>query len=196
VAGEVFDRIGVRFVTRERFDALMVVRYLRLHNVIMFANVIPARSRNTLLDVDWVQGRVEALKKEVEESRLSEAKALEVLRKEARRQPYPASATRLENPFSSVDYHSIQFTCRQSIRILEPRAGIVSSPWTSVGGTEHEGGEALRFFFPFEVQVLDEESYRVSRSGLAAHDVYKKRQYDAVKLRVLGSLFRKNSDRD
>lgn len=158
VATGIFDRIGVRFITPTTFDALRVVRYLRLHNVIVFANVKPARTRNSLVDLDQVQDR------------LSKMTAADVPR--LRRQPLPApDAPPHDNPFSSVDYRAIQFTCRQMIR-----------------------SQGVRFFFPFEIQILDVESYEASRSGLASHEEYKARQRQAVRERVLGSLCRPDPD--
>ena len=50
VAEELFDRVGIRFVTKNRFDAIRVVKYLKDRYVIMPANIKPSRSRNTLLD--------------------------------------------------------------------------------------------------------------------------------------------------
>lgn len=185
LAADVFDRIGVRFVTRERFDALLVVRYLRTRSLIMFANVIPTRSRNTLLDLDWVRREVERREAEVRAGAITPAEALDRLREAAREQPYPRTETRPQNPFSSIDYHAMQFTCRRQIRIAEP-----GWPRSSRRGrTASEGrSEELRFFFPYEVQILDRRSFEVSRTGLASHEEYKRRKLRAVRERVLGPL--------
>jgi hypothetical protein len=45
----------------------------------------------------------------------------------------------------------------------------------------------VRFFFPYEVQIMDADAYERSRSGLASHEVYKARQRHAVKRRLWGS---------
>lgn len=168
VAEDIFDRVGVRFVTRERFDTLLVIKYLREHNVFMFANVKPSRSRNTLIDLEWLERLVLGLEDEVSSGAMDEAGRLEILRAAVQAHDYPAPPSPSYNPYSAASYHAVQFTCRQMIRVPD--------------GT---GGE-MRFFFPFEVQILDEESYERSRSGYAAHDQYKARQRDAVRQRVLG----------
>lgn len=169
VAADVFDRIGVRIITQERFDALLAVRYLQANHVLMFANVKPSRSRNTLIQVDWLREEMAMLDQLVEAGRLSAQERLALLRERVRQQPYPTAARRDWNRYSSIDYHAIQFTCRQMIHA-------------------YEGTDELRFFFPYEVQIMDRESYRISRSGLASHDEYKKRQRDSVRKRVLGDL--------
>lgn len=164
VAADIFDRVGVRFLTRERFDALLVVKYLREHNIVMFANVKPSRSRNTLIDIDW-------LEKELEEIDVTDPSALETIREATRHTEYPGPPVPSYNPYSAAEYHSIQFTCRQLIRTADS-----------------ETGEPVRFFFPFEVQILDVASFEASRKGYAAHDLYKARQREAARQRVLGSL--------
>ncbi len=176
VAADIFDRVGVRFVTRERFDALMVVNYLRANNVIMFANVKPSRSRNTLIDMGWLREEAAQLDEAVAQGLMTAQDRLDELRRLVRARPFPVSPPADYNAFSAVDYHAIQFTCRQQIRLRNALAA------------PGRGRDELRFFFPFEIQILDQESYALSRSGLAAHDVYKKRQLAAVKRRVLGSL--------
>lgn len=49
-----------------------------------------------------------------------------------------------------------------------------------------EPASDIRFLFPFELQILDQPSYELSRSGLASHQVYKERQRQRVKERLFG----------
>ena len=200
VAADIFDRVGVRFVTKERLDTLFVVDYLRTHHVVMFANVKPSRSRNTLIDLDWLVGELERLEEEVRAGRLARYERLQRLRELTQNQPFPAPPQPNYNTFSSVAYHSIQFTCRQMIRIPGEAESLHEVITSLAGGddasqrlaeqltTHAQRLQPIRFFFPFEVQILDEESYRLSREGLAAHHIYKARQREAVKQRVLGRL--------
>jgi uncharacterized protein (TIGR04562 family) len=157
VAADIFDRIGVRFVTRSRMDALKVVRFLRRNNVVMFANTKPSRSKNTLVDLDELE---RAMRVTVDPDTLAAA---------MQRWPYPERDAGGENPHSR-DYHAIQFTARQRVRVRDGN------------------GQIFRFFFPFEVQVLDEASFVESRAGFSSHDEYKSRQRSAARRRVLGPL--------
>jgi len=170
VAADIFDRIGVRLITRERFDALMVVKYLRSENVVMFANIKPSRSRDTLVDLKWAMAEIERTDSLVELGVMTAEEQIHRLREASKKMPFPGPAEVSYNPFSDVAYHSIQFTCRQLIRVPGP------------------DGEEVRFFFPYEVQILDHESYSQSREGFAGHEMYKERQRDAVVRRVLGPL--------
>lgn len=158
VAADVFDYVGLRFVTRDRLDALLVVRALRTNNMIMFANVKPSRSRNTLMDLDRLETWFAA----------NPEPDLEALRREVQTWAPPAGDPE-RNRYSDAAYRSLQFTCRQRIHVTDST------------------GRPLRFFFPFEVQILDEESYRISREGFASHDEYKRRQVADARRRVLGS---------
>lgn len=202
VAADVFDQIGLRFVTRERFDALLVVRYLRTQNVIVFGNVKPSRSRNTLIDVEWLRREMEDLDERVHLGELQDEDRLRALRQSVRSLPFPMSLEGHSNPHSSTFYRSVQFTCRQQIRVPNPLAEHVERALAGLPDTdaaqqvsaalqEHLLREQdIRIFFPFEVQVLDEEAWQLSRSGLAAHDIYKARQRETVRRRVLGGLLR------
>jgi uncharacterized protein (TIGR04562 family) len=156
VAADIFDRLGVRFVTRTRLDAVRLVRELRRLNVIMFANIKPSRSRNTLVDLDQLEAATQQFS-DVDEL----AKTVETW-------SYPAPAPDPANPFSSKAYHAIQFTARQRVRVTDAQ------------------GTVLRVFFPFEIQVLDEAGYARSREGYASHADYKRRQREAARRRVLG----------
>jgi len=171
VAEDIFDRVGVRFITHERLDTLLVVKYLREHNVFMFANIKPSRSRNTLIDIGWLEDLMAGLDGEVEAGSMTEDERMEVLREAVASHAHLAEPSTSLNPYSAASYHAVQFTCRQMIRV-----------------PDDTGRCEIRFFFPFEVQILDEESYRRSRSGYAAHDLYKQRQRKAVRDRVLGRL--------
>jgi uncharacterized protein (TIGR04562 family) len=45
-----------------------------------------------------------------------------------------------------------------------------------------------RFFYPFEVQIMDKANYEESESGRASHAAYKAAQAQMAMKRVLGQL--------
>lgn len=199
VAADIFDWVGVRFVTENRFDALLVAKYLRVHNLVMFANVRPGRSRNTLLDTDRLRQDMARLDDQIRAGKLSEVEKLDRLRKLVRDYPYPEPGTRSANPFSLSTYHSIQFTVTQQIRVPNPYLGGVGTVISAVDRRAHTGAQLItralhkagmhsevKFFFPYEVQILDKESFVDSRSGRASHAVYKSLQRQKVKRRLFG----------
>ena len=193
VAADIFDRIGLRFVTRDKLDALLVIRYLRRHHVIMFANIKPSRSRNTLIDLEWLRREIEIIDELIKTGRFDRKLWLEKLRQKIQAQPYPyVPPDPIINPFRSIHYHSIQFTCRQMIRIpVKKFVQCLSSSFHNLSpflAEKLSNQDEISFFFPYEVQVMDIESFRRSRSGLASHEEYKKRQRDTVKIRVLRKL--------
>lgn len=161
----VHDRMGVRYVARDLMDVMLVVRYLRVHNVVVFANVAPDRSRNTLLDLDEFQLAADRLS--TEDGQVSEEELRAIV-----------NGTRLEdedggtNSRSSRKYRAIHFTVRQ----------LVDIPFGD--------GESMRIFFPYEVQVMDRKAFEQLQGGDAAHEAYASRQRRAVKRRVLRGLLR------
>jgi uncharacterized protein (TIGR04562 family) len=200
VASPVFDHVGVRFITKERFDALLVVRYLRKNSVIMFANVMPSRSRNTLIDLERVRQHLQAVDELCERGDMGDHQRWQAMRDATRDDPYPPGELSY-NSHTSISYRSIQFTCRQYVRVANPLANDVYAVLDKLGECDGERSPEvlalaeraqqdaeMNFFFPYEVQVLDQRSYEESRHGLAAHSEYKRRQRDTVRKRVLGDL--------
>ncbi|PIP80069.1 MAG: hypothetical protein COW84_07205 [Gammaproteobacteria bacterium CG22_combo_CG10-13_8_21_14_all_40_8] len=161
VTADIFDWIGLRFITKYRLDAIKVLVFLRENNAVMFANVKPSRSRNSLLDIEW-------MKKQFLDTNYEDLKlALEEM-------DYPQEQGKpIDNVHTTSNYHAVQFTCRQRINILGPR------------------GHRINFFFPFEIQIMDQKSYHESRLGDASHEMYKRRQLETVRKRVLGKLYKK-----
>ena len=46
----------------------------------------------------------------------------------------------------------------------------------------------IRFFYPFEVQLMDRQSYDENERGRSAHSEYKKSQIQTAMRRVMGNL--------
>jgi uncharacterized protein (TIGR04562 family) len=161
IAQEIHDHIGVRFVTEGRVDAVRVVQYLIAHHLLSFPNVMAARCRNTLIDLQEFKKVVESVPAEG----LNEKTIDSVL-------SYPKLEDR-QNQFSSERYRSLQFTTRQLIRIPVVRRGVKSE---------------MTFFFPLEIQIMDLASYEESLTGKSGHAEYKQKQLEAVRQRVLKGL--------
>lgn len=167
VAAGVFDWAGVRIVVADAIEALLTVRYLRAHNVVSYPNIIPGRCRNSLIDLDAIEPSLER----VEAQFVTFADKLAEIRRGA---GIPGGAPmnhREHNEHSADEYRAIQFTCREMVRV---RMG--------------PDGQRARFFFPYEVQILDARSYAASKTGPASHERYKRRQRDAVRARVLAGV--------
>lgn len=200
VAADLFDHIGVRIIVRRPVDALMVVRTLHRSNTIVYANVKPTRSRNTLIDIAGYARKAEQLIEQIRGGAIEEDAALAIL---AAYETRPGNIERdTWNPHSSSRYNAIQFTCRQMIRFANPlHQRLVKARKNarrlldgdalqemldslSLVGVEEE----QKFFFPYEVQIMDIASYDEATAGRAAYREYKGRQVDVVRQRVLGQV--------
>lgn len=159
VAADIFDWIGIRFITKYRSDVLDLLAYLREKHIINYANLKPSRSRNSLIDLNWVN------------QCFDRKMSIDEMRKEMQSMEYPSfNKAPVQNKFSEASYHSVQITCRQRIKVKQP------------------DGEKFCFYFPFEIQMMDHYSFIKTREGLASHSEYKKRQRKAVRSRVLPFL--------
>ncbi|MDB5037967.1 MAG: hypothetical protein JWQ35_1495 [Bacteriovoracaceae bacterium] len=162
VAQEINDHLGVRFVTKTRVETILVAKYLLDHHLISVANVMSARCRNTLFSLDQFRAAIDAH---------SGVFASEFFNEVEKKLEFPTGSFGSDNPFSSSDYHALQFTSRPLIRIPVIRRGSIKAE--------------MSFFFPVEIQILDEKSYIQSQEGAAKHSAYKQKQLEAVRERVL-----------
>jgi uncharacterized protein (TIGR04562 family) len=198
VAEDIFDRVGIRFITYSRLDALRVVKFLKDRMIVMPPNIKPSRSRNTLVELDFFREQLTSLLVKAERGELSEEQ-LHVLLEEVARSPSVSP----NNPHSSEFYRAIQFTCRQLIKLVNPLYEDIKALKTLAktrGRMDEESGKAVdridmkyvqkevRFFYPFEVQVVDKRSAEENEKGHSAHSEYKKAQVLTAMKRVMGSF--------
>lgn len=170
VAENVWDLVGVRLVTFHPAQAILAVDILREQKVILFPNVVPSRSRNTLIDFDHFRQMYEDQLAQVNAGKLDKASLNALFETDAFLLPNETHSA--QNPLSSPKYRSLHITCRQLLRI----------PSATGSGADN------RFAFPYEVQVLDKANYLDSKVGHGAHTNYKLRQLFAARTRVLGKL--------
>lgn len=201
VAEEVFDRVGVRFVTQNRTDAVRVIHFLEQTNIIVAANIRPSRSRNTLIDTSAFKQVMELELPRLKKGEIDEAQLV----KELEEVPY-SQAKPGENPFSSQHYRAIQFTCRQLIKLRNPLSDLIRDAKAAARGLDATTPQnvsvqsaidrldprlvqrVVRFFYPFEIQAMDHESYIENEKGRSAHAEYKKAQQRSAMMRVMGVL--------
>lgn len=196
VASEVYDRIGIKLITPTKLDALLALKYLRKQNLVSIPLITPGRSRNTLVDLDKFREAYESLTVN-RDSRNEDDTDEEFVKQLAFR---PAKEALLldqrlaANPHSSPEFRSIQFTCRQLVKVCHPAIKAIQELREKTGDQslgrdlEAEYPDQLRFTFPFEVQISDWDSYMASRQGEGSHASYKRRQLQAARKRVLGQV--------
>lgn len=173
LAMKIFDKIGVRFVTKTIFDSFQVIRFLIEENLISYPQIMPDQSSNNMYPVDQFLAVCQKLrkkhdKKHDDEQKLTPEKMDRLLMQKLKtNQSAFLGLFRKENPFSSQDFKYIKFICRKLIQI------------------ESNGpGKTFSFFYPFEVQILNESAYKKMQSGESEHAAYKNRQIEAAVKRL------------
>ena len=124
VSSYIFDRIGFRFVTYNRVEAIIALQYLKQH-LFAFPNVISLRSRNSLLDIPRYHDSLDRLKPRLDELTLTPSDLARCVvdlgeSKEMRPSVLPSLEKREHNVYSSTEYNSLQITCRQLVRVMGP----------------------------------------------------------------------------
>jgi uncharacterized protein (TIGR04562 family) len=169
LALRVFDKVGVRFVTKSIFDSFQVIRFLIEENLISFPQIMPDQSSNNMYPVAEFIAVCDKLKnKHSAEHKLSSEKIDRLLLSKLKSsQNAFLGLFRKENPYSSVDFQYIKFISRQLIKIE--------------GG---KGGKPFSFFYPFEIQIINENAYKKIQTGESEHSAYKSRQIKAAVKRL------------
>jgi uncharacterized protein (TIGR04562 family) len=174
VALTLLDKLGVRFVTRTTYDAFRVIRFLVDQHMLSYPHIIPDQSNNTLYPVNLFLEAMDELKAKAASGREPTSEEIqEILKGHLQRSQTRAEYREKWNEFSGPDYRFIKFINRKLITV-------------SVGSGEK--ARNFRFFYPFEIQVMDHETYEKNMSGPMAHSEYKKRQRLRARARVLGGL--------
>ncbi|MEZ4742368.1 MAG: TIGR04552 family protein [Bdellovibrionota bacterium] len=209
VAETIYDLLGVRFITKRKSDVMMVVKFLRDFYMVTFPNINPARSRNTILGLDEFKSHIDKQRQHLVHKTISAEEFLDAIENGFKFQS--TGKKRTSNPHSASSYRSIQLTCRQLIRYKNPSFSWkekikdyleahpdrnnskefkllnsfidFSTRWNKCRN-EHE----VAVFFPFEVQILDQESNYFIEGGEASHDRYKKSQMRAARKRILRQI--------
>jgi uncharacterized protein (TIGR04562 family) len=164
LAMRVFDKVGLRFVTRTMFDTFRVIRFLVEQNLISFPHIMPDQSSNNLYPVDLflkVSDRIANTALNLNPEQITG-----LFEKALRENPDHEGFFRKDNSFSGQDYRFIKFIARKLIQVNTP------------SGT-------FNFFYPYEVQILDIASYKKILSGPSEHQAYKERQVSAARKRIL-----------
>ncbi len=208
VAADLFDRIGVRFVTKDRLDAVLVLHYLREFHLVAFPNVKPSRSVNTLIDISKFRRHFRDLYQQYLSGKLSYVQFEKALRDHAQLHDTltqrQVSNLFKRNPYTSGQYRSMQFTVRQLVSLVNPLYACMDQieEQLELLHPEQRENPLIReplqharpqyyFFFPYEIQIVDVETHQNNMEGHASHDTYKQRQLKAARKRVLGKLIKK-----
>jgi uncharacterized protein (TIGR04562 family) len=197
VAEDIFDRVGLRYITETRLDALRVIKYLKDKMAVMPPNIKPSRSRNTLVDIASFRSQLADNLTAAENGTIDE-ETLAARLEEAAQPPRVDP----ENPHSSEFYRAIQFTGRQLIKLRNPLYSEIRD-LKNLAKNKQLGEELLkaleridlkyvqrevRFFYPYEIQVVDRRSSDENEKGRSAHSEYKRAQAQTALRRVMGSL--------
>lgn len=197
VAETIYDLLGMRIITKNLSDVMVVVKFLREFHMVSFPNCNPARARNSLIDIEGFKHNVDMLREMLEEGRIQPHEFTNILQGLTK----PVSLGNHSNPHTAKDYRAVQLTCRQLIRYPNPSlqwqdkmskfidegksSDVMRDVCKEILLMASSEEKSIDGFFPFELQVMDEESAAQNAVGEAAHDRYKQSQVKAARRRVL-----------
>jgi uncharacterized protein (TIGR04562 family) len=176
VALTLLDKLGVRFVTRNVYDSFRVIRFLIESHIISYPHIIPDQSNNTLYPLNIFLEVMREL--DAGHIKAGSAKEIEkILNERLQHAAERALYLQKNNEFSGPEYRFIKFINRKLI---------------TVPISLENNFRSFRFFYPYEIQIVDYTTFLSNLEGVMAHDEYKKRQRQKARLRVLTGLVSKN----
>jgi len=199
----IHDRIGVRMVAVNFTDTVAAFSYLAKTKIVVISNIAATRSKNTLLNLDKYQIFMNRLLKKFAAGTISLEEIEKKTQMEFDRNDYLIENPVLQeiNPHTLGGFKAIQFTCRHLVRFQNPtytrlnelKEKMVrekSSPYLieDVDSILESTKREIRFFFPFEIQLMDKEAWDQNQHGEASHHEYKQAQLMTARKRVLGKL--------
>ncbi len=167
VAMTLLDRVGLRFVTESIYDIFRVVKYLSDNHLISFAQTISGQSKNMICPLDLFLEASESVVQKNNEEDLQQF--TDALNKKLEDWYAEGNSMGTHNEFSAKEFKFLKFISRRFLKIDR--------------GPQKE---PLSFFYPFEIQIIDKETFENNIKGTASHLAYKERQRRAAKLRVMG----------
>ena len=202
VAEELFDRVGVRFVTQNRFDTLRVIRFLLEQNIVIPHNNKPSRAINTMIDLHRFKEAHQRVLKMALRNNLSEERFVAAMEREIQECNLQGETSE-RNKFSSKSYQSIQFTCRQLIEYKNPFLQEFNELRRLAKKLDSEENELarkilnmdispvardIRFFYPYEIQIVDSVAFQENSQGDASHQEYKRQQVQSAMKRIFRAM--------
>jgi uncharacterized protein (TIGR04562 family) len=204
VAEELFDRIGVRFITHTRFDMLRIIRFLTEKNIVIPHNNKPSRAMNSMIDLAKFKEAHQRVLKMALRNNLTEERFVAALEREILDCKVVQKNSE-HNKFSSKSYQSLQFTCRHLIEYKNPFLQEFNDLRKMAKNCNLEENELakkilsmdispvardIRFFYPYEVQVMDQEAFKENSEGDASHQEYKNHQRHSAMLRLFNTMIK------
>ncbi len=204
VSEEIQDYLGVRFVVENEKTIPLFIKCLINSDIIIPHQTINLRTRNSLLNIKDPRKIMYFFEGLYSTGTLSESEFMEIYNKISWKIAFGDDLKR-SNSFSSQHYKSLQFTVRHLIRSKNPAFQVIDSltkqlyhhtgiqkqePWIDTIVPEF-----LSNYFPFEIQIMDEEGYNSSKYGLASYEQYKSNQLNSAREKVLKQLLRFDSSK-
>lgn len=195
-AHEIYDRLGVRFVTESRFDAFRLLNAFIEEGVVSPVNIFADRTINSLIPHETFKETIQQAFKDLSDGKISLKESKQIVK--SFDEELWSTLEKAKNPNTSMWYRAVQMTCRQLIIAPDPAFTF----WSNVKKELRENSvteeiiqkipvtvrEKRRFYYPFEIQVMDKESYKESIGGRSRHREYKAKQRLMARNRVLRDL--------
>ena len=193
----IYDSLGFRFVVEKRIDAIRLVEKFFDVGAMSYANIQPRRSFNNLIDTEILHQEMDNLRAEVDRGLLSPQQAEENFK--SLDVPPSRLLQNTKNSFSSPYYRSLQFTCRQLIQVQDSTLPVLDRIRAHLGKSL-AGKRFLRtfpivlrekkaFYYPYEIQITDKDSYVENLRGRSSHRDYKAKRRQMARSRVLRGIY-------
>ncbi|MBI1987244.1 MAG: TIGR04552 family protein [Nitrospinae bacterium] len=212
IVTEITDVVGIRLVGKTKIDALRILNYLVQQNLISYPNSIPGQAKNTLISLDQLEkvlergdegqlagyirlieeGVIVADKEQNDNPHSIDYRAINLTYRDKidiDNQEYLTLATFLEQARWKYECLLERRRCNdlspQETCLCDELMAFLQGTIAGIEATLNRTNRVLSFYYPFEVQIMDVETYEKNQKSF--HE-YKDSQRQTAKKRVLRFL--------
>ncbi len=97
LSASIYDHIGVRIVTNDIFSAILLIKFLRTRHILMYANVLPQKSKNSMAEFNQIEALFSEFSAPIPHTVMGESRRIE---------------PDIINPYSSKEFKMIKIVER------------------------------------------------------------------------------------
>jgi len=184
IAHDIYDRLGVRFVVSRPYDCFQLLQIFLERGILSPMNINPFRSINSIWSYEQFKEKVKKTSHDLNRGSITVTEARGIANN-MKQDDFIKKSEFQKNTKSSPWYSSLQSKFWTAMKLEIKKQGLSEDQIRQIPVILRE---EKKYYFPYEMQILDLNSYTESIGGKSRHDDYKIKQRTMARNRVLRDL--------